>query len=161
MPGIYLRGLYILWPLQTSFTFLMAHHSPSIRERHKTFFTSSAPCLLGICFMRYQSSISTNSLRSSDAVDWASCMMVHYWCITNIPAVAKPARVSITPLTLIRWITKGLHDIFLSCSLYRSYHYRCSRWLTHWGRVTHICVSNLTIIGSDNGLSPDRRQAII
>ena len=26
--------------------------------------------------------------------------------------------------------------------------------LTHWGRVTHICVSNLTIIGSDNGLSP-------
>ena len=33
--------------------------------------------------------------------------------------------------------------------------------LTHWGRVTHICVSNLTIIGSDNSLSPDRRQAII
>ena len=33
--------------------------------------------------------------------------------------------------------------------------------LTHWGRVTHICVSNLTIIGSDTGLSPDRRQAII
>ena len=36
-----------------------------------------------------------------------------------------------------------------------------SHWLTHWGRVTHICVSKLTIIGSDNGLSPDRRQAII
>ena len=33
--------------------------------------------------------------------------------------------------------------------------------LTHWGRVTHICVSNLNIIDSDNGLSPDRRQAII
>ena len=33
--------------------------------------------------------------------------------------------------------------------------------LTHWGRVTHICVGNLPIIGSDNGLSPDRRQAII
>ena len=33
--------------------------------------------------------------------------------------------------------------------------------LTHWGRVTHICVSKLTIIGSDNGLAPDRRQAII
>ena len=26
--------------------------------------------------------------------------------------------------------------------------------------MTHICVGNLTIIGSDNGLSPDRRQAI-
>ena len=36
-----------------------------------------------------------------------------------------------------------------------------ARWLTHWGRVTHICVSNLTIIGSDNGLSPDGRQVII
>ena len=29
------------------------------------------------------------------------------------------------------------------------------------GRVTHICVSKLNIIGSDNGLSPGRRQAII
>ena len=33
--------------------------------------------------------------------------------------------------------------------------------LTHWGRVTHICVSKLSIIGSDNGLSRGRRQAII
>ena len=33
--------------------------------------------------------------------------------------------------------------------------------LTHWGRVTHICVINSIIIGSDNGLSPGRRQAII
>ena len=33
---------------------------------------------------------------------------------------------------------------------------------THWGRVTHICVSKLNVIGSDNGLSPGpRRQAII
>ena len=34
-------------------------------------------------------------------------------------------------------------------------------YLTHWGRVTYICVSKLTIIASDNGLSPGRRQAII
>ena len=33
--------------------------------------------------------------------------------------------------------------------------------LTHWGRVTHICVGKLTIIGSDYGLSPGRRHAII
>ena len=33
--------------------------------------------------------------------------------------------------------------------------------LTHWGWVMHICVSKLTIIDSDNGLSPGRRQAII
>ena len=33
--------------------------------------------------------------------------------------------------------------------------------LTHRGRVTHISISTLTLIGSDNGLPPDRRQAII
>ena len=33
--------------------------------------------------------------------------------------------------------------------------------LTHWGRMTHTCVSYWTIIGSDNGLSPGRRQALI
>ena len=42
--------------------------------------------------------------------------------------------------------------------------------LTHWSRVMHICVSNhqaewrihasVTIIGSDNGLLPDRHQVI-
>ena len=33
--------------------------------------------------------------------------------------------------------------------------------LTHWGRATHLCVSDETIIVSDNGLSPGRLQAII
>ena len=32
-----------------------------------------------------------------------------------------------------------------------------SSW-THWRRVTHICVGNLTTIGSDNGLSPGRHH---
>ena len=36
-----------------------------------------------------------------------------------------------------------------------------NRTLTHHGRVTHIYVNKLNIIGSDNGLSPGRRQAII
>ena len=33
--------------------------------------------------------------------------------------------------------------------------------LTHWGWVMHKCASKLTIIGSDNGLAPVRRRAII
>ena len=37
--------------------------------------------------------------------------------------------------------------------------HRC--YLTHWGRVTHICDGKLTIIDSDNGLLPGRPQAII
>ena len=32
--------------------------------------------------------------------------------------------------------------------------------LTRWNRVTHICASKLIIIGTDNGLSSGRRQAI-
>ena len=32
----------------------------------------------------------------------------------------------------------------------------CFLWilLIHWGRVTHTCISKLTIVGSDTGLSP-------
>ena len=32
---------------------------------------------------------------------------------------------------------------------------------THWGRASHICVRKITIVGSDDDLSPGRRQAII
>ena len=39
--------------------------------------------------------------------------------------------------------------------------YICIAWLTLWGLVTDICVGTPTIFGSDNGLSPGRRQAII
>ena len=49
----------------------------------------------------------------------------------------------------------------LSSYLIKVFVVRLQAWLTHWGRVTHICVSDLTSIGSDNGLSPGRRQAII
>ena len=33
--------------------------------------------------------------------------------------------------------------------------------VTHKSRVTHVCISKPTTIGSDNGLSPNRHQAII
>ena len=47
----------------------------------------------------------------------------------------------------------NIHVHFPQCNSYYD--------LTHWGRVTHICVGNLTIIGSDKGMSPGRRQNII
>ena len=50
-------------------------------------------------------------------------------------------------LIMLTWICQTLRN----CEL---------EYLTHWGRVTHIGVGKLTIIGSDNGLSPGRRQAI-
>ena len=53
------------------------------------------------------------------------------------------------PKTYLMHNTKGLRIYGTVCGL------------THWGLVSHICVGKLTIIGSDNGLSPGRRQAII
>ena len=41
-------------------------------------------------------------------------------------------------------ITFTVHDNFMKCNVI----------LIHWGRVMHICIDNLTSIGSDNGLSP-------
>ena len=34
-------------------------------------------------------------------------------------------------------------------------------FFNHWAWVAYICVNKLTIIGSDDGLSPGERQAII
>ena len=62
------------------------------------------------------------------------------------------------------WTFSGNHQNFPDNNTTYITHPTLHTWcvyLTHWGRVTHICVSKLTIIGSDNGLSPGRRQAII
>ena len=53
----------------------------------------------------------------------------------------------------------GIYYCFLDIALWPSPIY-CNL-LTHWGRVMHICGSKLTIIGLDNGLSPEQCQAII
>ena len=45
-------------------------------------------------------------------------------------------------------------------SLIQSWNFKIPQ-LTHWGWVTQICIGKLTIIGSDNGLSPGWHQAII
>ena len=55
-------------------------------------------------------------------------------------------------------LARSLRGIGRGISICIGTKYGC---LTHWSRVTHICVGKLTIIGSDNGLSPVRRQAII
>ena len=47
------------------------------------------------------------------------------------------------------------------CQTWQTLLVKEAAWLTQWCRVTHICIAKLTIIGSDNGLSPGRRQAIM
>ena len=80
------------------------------------------------------------------------------------------------PCLVLSWSAYFLQHIIINIHIYRKKWHgietetpRCTPLifvtpftnLTHGGRVTHICVGNLTIIGSDNGLSPGRRQAII
>ena len=55
-------------------------------------------------------------------------------------------------------LTPAVLNLFSAIWKYISISYN---FLSHWGRMTHICVSKLAIIGSDNGLSPGRHQAII
>ena len=72
--------------------------------------------------------------------------------------------------TTIISIYSSNNEIFCSCAngiqcIKRIMNMVCT-WcallgLTHWGRVTHICISKQTSIGSDNGFSPGRHQAII
>ena len=51
--------------------------------------------------------------------------------------------------------------LWILCHMFLIVDKQAAEVLTHWGRMTHICVSKLTSTGSDNGLSPSRRQAII
>ena len=61
-----------------------------------------------------------------------------------------------------KWIWKCLlQDVVFFMPECVNHDFHIPQALTHWGRVTHICVSNFTIKGSDNGLSPGRCQAII
>ena len=53
-----------------------------------------------------------------------------------------------------------MHTLF-RYMLARWYAWNKPHFLTPWGWVKHICISKLTIIGSDNGLLPGRHQAII
>ena len=64
-------------------------------------------------------------------------------------------RVNVIPIDVLMII---LHQDYTIAAL--SY-FLSAILLTYWGRVTYICVSKLAIIGSDNGLSPGRRKAII
>ena len=69
----------------------------------------------------------------------------------------KPATVNWLDEFLEKWTFRPIDvKMFLSRNVFNR-----APVLTHWSRVTHICVSKLAIISSNNELSPGRRQAII
>ena len=55
---------------------------------------------------------------------------------------------------------KACSSIGLSCNVAVPVQFMLCDLLNHQGRLTHIWVNKLTLIGSDNGLSPGRHQAI-
>ena len=81
---------------------------------------------------------------------------IHGWCHIYMMTVDSFTVVDAIWCHGIWWI---LIHVMAYCTVTPS-QYLNQYDLTHWGQVTHICVGNLTIIGSDNGLSPGRRQAI-
>ena len=75
-------------------------------------------------------------------------------CVRELTNIGSDNGLSPGQRQAIIWTNAGLLSVGLLGT-------NCSEILTHWGRVTHICVISLIIIGSDNGLLPGRRQAII
>ena len=92
-----------------------------------------------------------------------------HWLLEDISAILKLQ----FPILFTKWDFRSVYDnalrwmpncpfnddlstlvqVMARCRLAAQCH---PQHLTHWGRVTHICIDNLTIIGSDNGLSPGR-----
>ena len=96
-------------------------------------------------------------------------VQVMAWCRPGAKPLSKPLMVRLSKhiyVTQPRWVivfhdekfhqTPQFWELMETATIIL-----CFSKLTHWGQVTHICVSKLSILGSDNGLSPDRRQAII
>ena len=75
---------------------------------------------------------------------------------TELCLIARCREPTWGPPGADRWAAYWSHE-----PCYLRYADKPSIYLTHWGRVTHLCVGKLTSIASDNGLSPGRRQAII
>ena len=82
----------------------------------------------------------------------------------------KPFHATHINLAVIIWLNscRYMYNMYLSTSFESKSLYPCSLsckinscYLTHWGGVTHIWVTKLTIIGSGNVLSSGGRQAII
>ena len=98
-------------------------------------------------------------LRRNDDVIIASCVN---WAHVFVPLIPEKCRGRyFTKDWLLLWMPV-FRDAISQTPFSNAFSWMkmYELWLTHWGRVTHICVGNLTIIGSDNGLSPGRRQAI-
>ena len=93
--------------------------------------------------------------RRKEPVYWALMLKKHCW---NLRCFNKLTR---WPWEM--WLWFQMYDVQTNCIDWFLVHIHCNvvRWMGPSEAEWCICVSKLTIIGSDNGLSPGRHQAII
>ena len=96
---------------------------------------------------------------TNDAANYG--LIYHATRTSNNDVITILRRVSKIIITIKTYVHGSWLNPYFSVNIWMMVSVHDSWTLTHWGRVTHICVSDLTSIGSDNGLSPGRRQAII
>ena len=82
-------------------------------------------------------------------------------CITNSIYSYDYIHLTLNLETQMKWLFTYIKGIITYSVCNNQLYYLSIVYLNHWGRVTHICVSKINTIGSDNGLSPGRCQAII
>ena len=104
------------------------------------------------------------TLLSEDFLFLTMCSSTRYYHHTELTLllscyniylnITMPASVSKSAWMMSQWSFrfKNLRNHLTICKI--TIFYALLIYLTHWGRVMHICVRDLTIIGSNNGLSP-------
>ena len=83
----------------------------------------------------------------------------------GVQALCIARSSAIIVLTIVNGKQRSIYFAYMQDKWIFVFHYHEEGFLsllsTHWGWVMHVCISKLTIIGSDNGLLPCWRQAII
>ena len=161
-------GILLIGPLGTNFSEILSEiQSFSFKKMHlKMSSVKWRPFCFGLNVFTHWGGRSWSTSVPS-MVYWLTNLR-HYlgYCCHVIHQWFSPKRISslviIVPViyrTHPAWLPHTKEILMLKITKWNSY--RSLLLLTHWGRVTHICVSKLPTIGSDNGLSPGRQQAII
>ena len=96
--------------------------------------------------------------------DQSTLVQVMAWCrqaTSHYLSQCWPRSLTPYGITRPQWVNFNLELFWVTTFHCLTWMYLFIHALTHWGRVTHICVSKQTIISSDNGLSLGRHQSII
>ena len=108
--------------------------------------------VISICKMSVKIALENNCRISQGTISWIYFMDCYSWIMLKTVKLVK-SNWNIT-LSLKTGYVSRLKNSCINLVAQNA-------TLTHWGRVTHICIRKLTLIGPDNGLSPIQRQATI